>query len=234
MASGKKGRGTLIWVLLIIAAAVYFIPEIGLDEHLSLSGLAGQPGGIRVTDYDILESLLVGNDHWGEHPDQHPDTLFLEGVPIELPDGYLASRTLHLGNSEACVIFTGSPYFPGYGRLVLRIYPDIADDASEDAVFEMLEAAVDNLAGVLARPEYFGEKLDYAYEIEDDRQDFFPTSFANLAWPGNKEDHYMCHTEATLVGGKIVSACAIALNDELLSNLIALFGGAVSTVYYGR
>ena len=34
MASGKKGRGTLIWVLLIIAAAVYFIPKIGLQSEI--------------------------------------------------------------------------------------------------------------------------------------------------------------------------------------------------------
>ena len=82
MASGKKGRGTLIWVLLIIAAAVYFIPKIGLDEHLSLSGLAGQPGGIRVTDYDILESLVVGRDYWDIRPDRHPETLTSFRNPI--------------------------------------------------------------------------------------------------------------------------------------------------------
>ena len=232
MASGKKGRGALIWVLLIVAAAVYLVPRIGLHEPLS--GLEGQPGGIRVTDYDILESLLVGNDHWGEHPDQHPETLTLEGVSFELPDNYLASRILHLENSEACVVFTGSRFFPGDGWVVLRIYPDIADDASEEALYEMLDAAVDNLAGILARSEYFGDKLDYEYVIEEDKEGYYPTSYANLAWPGNKEDHYMCHTEATLVKDKIVSACAIALSDEILSYLIAIYGGVISAVQYGQ
>lgn len=186
MAFGKKGRSTLLGVLVIIGVVLFLIPRI----HLGKDSLSGRPGDKLISDYDILESLVVGRDYWDIRPDRHPETLTLEGVSFALPDDYLASRTLQLGNSEACVVFTGDSFFPGFTRLVLRIYPDIADDIADEAVNEMLEAA------------------------------------------GNKEDRFISHTEATLVNGKIVSGCAVALSDELLSDLIAIYGQVLSAIQY--
>lgn len=186
MAFGKKGRSTLLGVLVIIGVVLFLIPRI----HLGKDSLSGRPGDKLISDYDILESLVVGRDYWDIRPDRHPETLTLEGVSFALPDDYLASRILQLGNSEACVVFTGDSFFPGFARLVLRIYPDIADDIADEAVNEMLEAA------------------------------------------GNKEDRFISHTEATLVNGKIVSGCAVALSDELLSDLIAIYGQVLSAIQY--
>lgn len=147
MAFGKKSRSTLLGVLVIIGVVLFLIPRI----HLGKDSLSGRPGDKLISDYDILESLVVGRDYWDIRPDRHPETLTLEGVSFALPDDYLASRILQLGNSEACVVFTGDSFFPGFARLVLRIYPDIADDTADEAVNEMLEAAVDNLAKMLIK-----------------------------------------------------------------------------------
>ena len=229
MAFGKKSRSTLLGVLVIIGVVLFLIPRI----HLGKDSLSGRPGDKLISDYDILESLVVGRDYWDIRPDRHPETLTLEGVSFALPDDYLASRILQLGNSEACVVFTGDSFFPGFARLVLRIYPDIADDIADEAVNEMLEAAVDNLAKMLVKDvEESGRELDYAYSIVIEDTDDFPCCYANLSWPGNKEDRFISHTEATLVNGKIVSGCAVALSDELLSDLIAIYGQVLSAIQY--
>lgn len=78
MAFGKKSRSTLLGVLVIIGVVLFLIPRI----HLGKDSLSGRPGDKLISDYDILESLVVGRDYWDIRPDRHPETLTSFHNPI--------------------------------------------------------------------------------------------------------------------------------------------------------
>lgn len=218
----KKKGGCLLGILLLLAlaaAAVYLIPRI----HIGGEPLPDRLDDPVVSDYDIQSSVLIGQDNPGAELTQHPETVTLAGVSFEMPSDYTCSKRFDLGNSEACLLVPEKS--SGQGRMMIRIYPDVlngVDGLTEEEVTDILSAAVDNLAGVLANKEKSGYDLDYDYEVIRD-DDFYPLCYANLAWP-DKDRHFTSHTEAILVNGMIVSFCAIAADDELLSDMIAISG----------
>ena len=222
----KKKGGCLLGILLLLAlaaAAVYLIPRI----HIGGEPLPDRLDDPVVSDYDIQSSVLIGQDNPGAELTQHPETVTLAGVSFEMPSDYTCSKRFDLGNSEACLLVPEKS--SGQGRMMIRIYPDVlngVDGLTEEEVTDILSAAVDNLAGVLANKEKSGYDLDYDYEVIRD-DDFYPLCYANLAWP-DKDRHFTSHTEAILVNGMIVSFCAIAADDELLSDMIALSGHVLS------
>ena len=111
-------------------------------------------------------------------------------------------------------------------QLYLIVMPDIiprSASVTDSRVTEMLKSSTKKLADAVCGT--FGLKKNY--ELEYDNVGLTPMAFATLEGKTQEGAPFICHAETTLANGTVISSCAVAADDEMLSEMVGIYSGAV-------
>ena len=110
--------------------------------------------------------------------------------------------------------------------LYLIVLPDILPNAAD--------VPADNLAGMLKNSTrklvdavVSSFNINQGYSVTYDDHGRYPIAYANLDGKDSDGNAVTCHAETALANGSVISCCAIAFTDKLLSEMVGIYTGAV-------
>jgi len=151
------------------------------------------------------------------------------GITFDLADGYAIKNRSQQRNGEAVMICPDIN--PNNDRLVLIVRQDVLagiDGLTSEEVSDMLTAAVNDLAGVIADTQNSGFKLDQAYRVRFEDDANCPTAYTSFSGKDKNGKPFLLNAEAVLVHGDIISGCAIASKKDALDDLVYIYREAVA------
>ncbi|MCR4825127.1 MAG: hypothetical protein K5849_07225 [Bacteroidales bacterium] len=112
-------------------------------------------------------------------------------------------------------------------ELFLLLMPDIlpnADRISTERVSELLKNSTTRLADAVANT--YGLSKNYRATFDNDG--LYPIAYTNLKGKDDSGATFLCHAETALVNGTVVSCCAVAAGEEMLSRMIGTYNEAIA------
>jgi len=112
-------------------------------------------------------------------------------------------------------------------ELFLLLMPDIlpnADRISTERVSELLKNSTTRLADAVANT--YGLSKNYRTTFDNDG--LYPIAYTNLKGKDDSGATFLCHAETALVNGTVVSCCAVAAGEEMLSRMIGTYNEAIA------
>ena len=146
------------------------------------------------------------------------------GITFYLADGYSVRGRANLADGETLRIAPDPN--PDNLRLVLKVLPNALEGINgltSEEVSDMLKAAVDKLAGIIADTENSGYTLDRAYRIRFEDDANCPIAYSDLSGKDQNGNNFVLHAEAALTDGFLISGCAIANNKANLGELVYIY-----------
>lgn len=177
----------------------------------------------------ILASLLVGSAAlFGQTGGKN---VTVGKVTFLLADDYEIVAREKLPDGEACMIAPKGDN-EHRNRLILKIHPDVTKNVNGltgEEVKDMLNTAVDQLAGVFVRDKEFKIKGKYKIQHDDNAKGtYFPNSYCYLDFTDPKGASYRSFTQAVLVNGHLVSGCSVALSEGYLAAFSDILSFAIT------
>ena len=147
----------------------------------------------------------------------------VDGITFEVYDHFslIKREPLDPGASLVFVPDDSDAY-----QLYLIVMPDIiptSANVADTRVTEMLKNATKKLADAVVGTF----RLKENYELEYDNAGLTPLAYANLEGKTPEGFPFMCHAESTLANGTVISVCAVAADDKMLSEMVGIYEGSV-------
>lgn len=111
-------------------------------------------------------------------------------------------------------------------QLYMIVMPDIIPktaDIYDPRVTQMLKDSTKKLADAVANTLGLKEYDTITY----DKAGLTPLAYTNLDGITPEGLPFKCHAETTLANGTVITVCAVAANDEMLSDMVDIYEGAV-------
>lgn len=110
--------------------------------------------------------------------------------------------------------------------LYLIVLPDVlpnAADVSADKLAELLKNSTRKLADAVVSNFNINQKVSVTYDDDG----LYPIAYANMNGTDSDGNPALCHAETALANGSVISCCAVAASEKLLSEMIGIYTGAV-------
>ena len=147
------------------------------------------------------------------------------GITFELDKDLSIARREDLDPGENILIVPDGKH-SDCEQMFLLILPDVLPNAnrvSADRLSELLKSSVSKLADVIVKN--YGLKT--SYNLQYDGSGLYPNAYTNFKGKDGKGTSFTCHVEAALVDGSVISCCAVAEKEALLSRMVGVYESAV-------
>ena len=159
----------------------------------------------------------IGNDY----------SVTVDGITFEVFSHYTLVKREPLDPGESLVFVPdGNDDY----QLYLIVMPDIiprSTDVNDPRVTDMLKNSTKKLVDAVVST--FG--LKKGYELEYDNEGLTPEAYATLEGKTPEGAPFICHAETTLVKGTVISYCAVAADDKMLSEMVGICEGSIGAAY---
>lgn len=173
---------------------------------------------------DIYRELMAGDRDvpQGIVP-THPVTA--AGITFELDEDFSIASREDLDPGENILIVPDGRR-ADCDQMFLLILPDVlpnADRVPAERLSELLKSSVGKLADVILKN--YG--LSRNYSVKFDGSGLYPNAYTNFKGKDGKGTSFTCHAEAALVGGTVISCCAVGSEEALLARMVGIYESAV-------
>ena len=147
------------------------------------------------------------------------------GITFELDKDFSIARRDDLDPGENILIVPDGRHAE-CDQMFLLILPDVlpnADRVSTERLSELLKSSVSKLADVILKN--YG--LTRNYSLKYDGSGLYPNAYTDFRGKDGKGNSFTCHAEAALVGGTVISCCAVGSEEALLSRMVGVYESAV-------